>query len=135
MAPKAPQLNRIGLVPMEWEAEGAVSKGFALTLGTAPGQLKATTAITDPVIGVAEHAAADGERLSITQAVPIAVMKTEGVIAYGAQVMPKATGPGTIVTAAGATALSCGIHLGATCASGDLVPVALITNANAPANS
>lgn len=135
MTTKAPQQNRIGLTPMEWEAEGAVTKGQALTMGTAPGQLIATTAITQPVIGVAEHDAATGTRITVTMAVPIAIMKAEGTIAYGAQVMPKATGPGTIVTAAGATALSCGIHLGATCATGDLVPVALITNANAPANA
>lgn len=135
MATKAPQHNRIGLTPMEWEAEGAVTKGMALTLGTAPGQLKPTTAITDVVIGVAEHDAATTTRVAITQAVPIAIMEAEGTIAYGAQVMPKATGPGTIVTAAGATALSCGIHLGAECASGDLVPVALVTTVNAPANA
>lgn len=136
MAPKAPQLNRVGITPMEWEAEGTVFLGCALTLGTAPGQLKATTAITDPVIAVAEQAATDGQRISVTMAVPVAIMKAEGTIAYGAQVMPKATGPGTVDTAAGATAKSCGIHLGATCATGDLIPVAFVgPNVNGPANS
>lgn len=136
MAPKAPQLNRVGITPMEWEAEGTVFQGCALTLGTAPGQLKATTAITDPVIAVAEHGATDGQRISVTMAVPVAIMKAEDTIAYGAQVMPKATGPGTVATAAGATAKSCGVHLGAAAASGDLIPVAFVgPNVNGPANS
>jgi hypothetical protein len=136
MAPKAPQLNRVGITPMEWEAEGTVFLGCALTLGTAPGQLKATTAITDPVIAVAEQGATDGQRISVTMAVPIAIMKAEGTIDYGVQVMPKATGPGTVVLAAGATAKSCGIHLGAQCATGDLIPVAFVgPNVNGPANT
>ena len=137
MAPKAPQLNRVGITPMEWEAEGAVNQGDALILGTAPGQLKASTAITDVVVGVAEHAAASGSRVSVTMAHPVAIMRAEGTIAYGAQVVPKATGPGTIVTATaiGATGRSCGIHLGAECASGDKVPVLLVTTVNGPPNS
>lgn len=135
MATKAPQLNRIGLSPMEWEAEGAVLQGQALILGTAPGQLKASTAITDVVVGVAEHAAATGTRVSVLMAHPVAIMLAEGTIAYGAQVMPKATGPGTVDTAAGVTAKSCGIHLGAQCASGDKIPVLLVTTVNGPANT
>ncbi len=136
MATKAPQDNRIGLVPMEWEAEGTVFLGCALTLGTAAGQLKATTAITDPVIAVALQGATTGQRIQVQLACPIVAMKAEGTIAYGAQVMPKATGPGTIVLAAGATAISCGLHLGPTCATGDLVPVAFVgVNVNGPANA
>lgn len=135
MAPKAPQANRIGLSPIEVEAEGTVFEGCALTLGTAAGQFKATTAITDPVIYVALTGCTTGQRVPVMPCCPIVMMKAEGTIAYGAQVMPKATGPGTVDTAAGATAKSCGIHLGVTCATGDLIPVAFVTTVNGPANS
>lgn len=107
MATKSPTLNLIAGNVIEMEAEAAIVVKRLVKLGTAPGQVIHTAAITDVVAGVALNSAAIGERVQI-QVAGIAEVECAAGVAYLAQVMPDGGGAGKCSTAAGATAKSCG---------------------------
>jgi hypothetical protein len=134
MATKSPQQNYISGHVIEMEAETAIEPYRTLKLGTAAGQVAHTGAITDVVVGVSLNTAAAGGRVQI-QTDGIALVTCSTGVAYGAQVMPGASGK--IATAAGATAKSCGMAGGTTTtADGELQKVWLRTlNVNGIANS
>lgn len=112
MATKSPQQNLVTGNIIEFEAESAIEPFRLVTLGTSPGQVVATSAITDVIIGASLNKAAAGERVQI-QTAGIARVECSAGVAYKAQVMPTASGAGKCSTAAGATAKSAGLATGA----------------------
>jgi hypothetical protein len=127
--------NYAGISPLPFQAGAAIGQYRAVKQGTTAHQVIATTAITDVVMGVAQISAAAAEDQVPVQIGGVAKMVAGAAIALGAQVMPQASGAGKVITAAGATAVSCGVALEAAAADGDIIPVRLIPNASGPANS
>lgn len=136
MATKSPQQNFISGNVIEMEAESAIEPYRLVKLGTAAGQVVATGAITDVVVGASLNKAAAGERVQI-QTSGIALVTCSAGVAYGAQVMPTGSAGGKCVTAAGATAKSCGVAGGASTSNdGEIQKVWLATlNVNGIANT
>ena len=114
-------------------AGGTITRGQGLTIN-ASGQVIATTAITDVVIGVALEGCASGEQCSFVGPGNIVTAVGGAAITIGSQVMPQATGPGKFVTAAGATAISCGIALTNPGADLGIFELFFLSNARSPAN-
>lgn len=134
---KSPQQNFISGNVIEMEAEAAIEPYRLVKLGAAAGQVVACSAITDVVVGVSLNKAnAAGDRVQV-QTSGIALVTCSAAVAYGAQVMPTASGAGKCMTAAGATAKSCGVAGGTTTANdGELQKVWLASlNVNGIANS
>jgi len=126
--------NDQGIAPLSFKAGAAVTINALVKLNTTADEVIVTSAITQVVIGVALNAAAAGESVAV-QTHGIAKCVAGASISLGAQVMPEASGAGDVVTAAGATAISCGIALAAA-DEGDIFPVLLSSGTvNAPANS
>lgn len=115
-------------------AGGTILRGQALTVNSA-GNVIATTAITDVVVGVALEGCASGEQCNFVGPGNIVTALAGAAITPGAQVMPQATGPGKFVTAAGATAISCGIALTNPGADNGLFELFFLSNARGPANA
>lgn len=136
MATKSPQQNFISGNVIEMEAESAIEPYRLVKLGTAAGQVVATGAITDVVVGASLNKAATGERVQI-QTSGIALVTCSAGVAYGAQVMPAGSAGGKCVTAAGASAKSCGVAGGtSTSNDGEIQKVWLATlNVNGIANT
>lgn len=136
MATKSPQQNLITGNTIEMEAEAAIVAKRLVKLGTAPGQVIHTAAITDVVAGVALNSCAAGGRVVI-QTDGIAEVECKSAVTYLDQVMPDGGGAGKCATAAGATAKSCGVAGGtSTTAEGEIQKVWLRTlNVNGIANS
>lgn len=117
-------------------AGGAITANRLVKLDSTAGQVVVTSAITDVVVGVALNTAASGGQVEVlvgsghTQKVC-----ASDAISLGAQVMPTASGSGKCVTAAGATAVSCGIALSASAADGEFIEVQLRPSVKSPANS
>jgi hypothetical protein len=75
-------------------------------------QVVHTTAITDMVIGVTLEKVAAGEAVSVAVGSGMKVkVRTSAAVALGAQLMPADSEAGRVATAAGATAVCCGIAL------------------------
>lgn len=136
MTTKSPTKNYIATHVIEMEAEAAIVVRRLVKLGTAPGQVIHTAAITDVVVGVSLNSCDAGERVQI-QTSGIAEVEVGESVAYLAQVMPIGTGAGKAATAAGATAKSCGLAAGVDAAnSGETQKVWLSPiNVNGPANT
>ncbi len=88
-------------------ASGAIVAGSLVKYHTTEGQVTATTAITDVVIGVSMGVYADGDTATI-QTRGVAKVKSLGTISIGGRVMPAAAGIG-MDASAGATAKDFGI--------------------------
>lgn len=115
-------------------AGGTIPKGALCKLHSTEGQVVVTTAITDRVRGVALNAAVSGEIVELQTAGSCQVLVGEA-IALGAEVMPIGTGGGKGATAAGATAVSCGIAETLTDTDGQFAQVWLLPSVKSPANS
>lgn len=136
MATKSPSQNLNTAHIIEMEAEAEIFPKRAVKLGTAPGQVLATSAITDLVAGVSLNYAAAGARVQI-QTDGIAEVECSAAVNYLVQVMPTAAGAGKCSTAAGATAKSFGQAGGtSTTADAEIQKVWLRTmNVNGPVNT
>jgi len=123
------------IVPFSFLAGGAIPANSAVKLSAAD-TVVVTSAITDDVIGFARATAASGERVEVdTNSGSIVKAIAGGTVTLGEQVMPKGSATaGTVVTAAGATAKSCGIAL-TSGASGETIQVLTRFCVNGPANS
>lgn len=129
------QENFAGTAPVSMPAGGAITRN-ALVVLNASGQVVATSAITDRVFGVALQAAASGEMVPVLVASGcIVTLVANAAITAGAELMPAASGAGNAVTAAGATALSCGQAITAAAALGDLIQAVLRPTLRSPANT
>jgi hypothetical protein len=128
------QENFIGLAPLARTAGGTILRGQALTINAA-GNVIATTAITEAVAGVALEDAVSGTQCLFMPSGPVVTAIGGAAITVGAQVMPQATGPGKFVTAAGTTAVSCGIALSNPGADNGLFELMLIPTLRSPANA
>lgn len=114
---------------------GAVTRGALVKLDTTTeGQVVVTTAITDKVFGVALGTYASGD-MGQFQRRGVAKVLIGEAIALGAEIMPIGTGGGKAATAAGATAISCGVAESQGDADGQLIRVDLIRMIRGPANA
>lgn len=130
--------NLLGSNPRPAVAGGAILPFRAVKLDSVQGQVVATSAITDVVVGTnyLGNTLASGDQIAIQGGASIAKMVAGAAISRGAQVMPQASGAGKVITAAGATAVACGVALTAAAADGDIIEVQLnVPNVSAPANS
>lgn len=116
----------------ERKAGGAITRGCLVMLDTTEGQVVVTTGITNLVFGVALNTVASGEKVKV-QRRGVAKVLISAAVALGAQVMPGANGKAA--TAAGATAVSCGIAESQGDTDGQLIRVDLIRSVNGPANA
>ena len=127
--------NQMGVSPAGYIAGATVTQYRLVKLDSTAGQVIHTTAITDVGLGAALQTASTGGTVPVQQFGKVKLTASDA-ISLGAQVMPTAAGAGKIVTAAGATAKSCGIALEAAGADGDIIEVLLVAPAvNGPANS
>lgn len=127
--------NSQGVEAIGFVAGGTIGVNRLVKLDSTAGQVVVTSAITDVAIGTALNSASSGELVAV-QPFGRAKAVASDAISLGAQLMPTASGSGKVVTAAGATALSCGIALQAAGADGDVIEILLaVPNVNGPANS
>lgn len=116
-------------------AGGAIEANRLVKYDSTEGQVVVTSAITDIAIGVSLTKAASGQNVEV-QTRGVAKVTVSDVVAIGAQLMPTSSGSGKAVTAAGATAVSCGVAEQVSAADGEIVRVRLCTpNLKGPANS
>lgn len=113
--------NQAGAVPVSRTAGAAVTAFKVLKFDSTEGQVIHTTAITDPIFGVALETAASGAQVKV-MTVSGAVVKVVagGTISIGDQLMPKGSGDGVVDVLAGATAIGCGVAISAG-ASGETI--------------
>ncbi len=128
--------NQQGVNPISFKAGAAIGINRMVKLDSTAGRVVVCSAITDLAIGVAlNSAAAAGESVSV-QTYGKAKVVASDAISLGAQLMPTASGAGKVVTAAGATAKSCGVALQASGADGDTIEALLaVPCVNGIANS
>lgn len=117
-----------------FKAGAAITRGAAVKLDS-NGDVVVTSAITDVVIGVALI-----DQATVGGSVPIrtlgvARVKTGGTVAIGDQLMPKASGAGNALTAAGVTAVGFGVALSTATNDGEFAAVMLGKSVKTPANS
>ncbi len=110
------------------QAEGAISEGQLLELGTAGRQVKThTTTTTTPVIGIAHHDCATGEEIVMIAPGPVRKVISDGNIARGEIVFPSGGTAGAAQSKAyadGATLIGCvGVALETGDSAGERVPV------------
>ena len=116
-------------------AGAAIVANRLVKLDTTEGQVIHTAAITDDAVGASLKTYASGDAGVEVQIGGIVKLTAAAAISLGAQVMPDSGGAGKIATAAGATAVSCGVALQAASADGDVISVLLLPALKAPANS
>ena len=126
--------NLLGKNTFSMKAGEDITANRALKLST-EGLVLHTTAITENVIGVAVNTCASGEMVEIQPNGTICKMVPGAAVSIGAQVMPEASGAGKVVTAAGATAKSCGFAKTEAGAEDELFEVFLFPGMNSPANA
>lgn len=127
--------NLLGVSPLSFVAGGTIIANRMVKLDSTAGQVVACSAITDLAIGVALAGVSSGETVAV-QTFGVAKVVASDAISLGAQLMPTASGAGKVVTAAGATAKSCGVALEASGADGDIITALLaVPNVNGIANS
>jgi len=128
------QENFAGTSPISFTAGAAVTRGRALKLSG--GAVIHTTAITDKVLGVALQDAASGEQVPVlTISGQLVTMVASAAISADAELMPTASGAGKVMTAAGATAISCGQAITAASQDGDLIEAIFRPCVKSPANA
>lgn len=127
--------NFLGVAPISFVAGGTIGINRLVKLDSTTNQVVVTSAITDLAIGTALNSASSGELVSV-QMFGKAKAVASGAITLGDQVMPTGSGSGKCVTAAGATAKSCGVALEAAGADGDVIEILLaVPNVNGVANA
>lgn len=117
-------------------AAAAITAGQALKLHSTEGQVTPTTAITDVICGFAIMTAASGDEV-VYQTGGIVKAIAKGAITLGQQLMPSGAGGadiGKVSTAAGATAVSCGIAQ-QDAADGVTFSARAVINVSGPANA
>jgi hypothetical protein len=113
---------------------GATARGKAMKLSG--NTVINTTVITDLVTGIAMEDAANGAQVSLAcLSGQIVTAQAGAAITAGAEVMPQASGDGLLVTAAGATSVSCGQALTAAAGSGSFFTMIFRPGVRSPANS
>lgn len=130
--------NLAGVSQLPFDA-GAAILANRLVYVSGDEAVSPTTAITNVGIGAVALAASSGDKVAV-QCFGVVKLTAQAAITAGAQVMPYAAGStdadkGKIATAAGATAVSCGIALEAATNDGDVIAVLLIPTVNSPASS
>lgn len=131
----AGQAQNLGLI-RSFIAGGAITANRLVKADSTAGQVIVTTAITDRILGVALKTVASGEQVEVMLGSGMTAKVTASdAVSLGAEVMPTASGAGKCVTAAGATAVSCGIALSASAADGEVIEVLLRPSVKSPANS
>jgi len=116
------------------KANGAVTANRVVKADTTEGQVLHTTAITEPVFGVALNTAADTEAVSVEiGSGAIVKLTASAAISVGDRLMPGANGK--VATAAGATAIDCGIALSAAGADGEIITAKLNPMGKSPVNT
>lgn len=128
------QENYIGISPLSREAGGTITRGQGLYINSSS-QVVATTAITQILVGVALQDASSGDQCLFMPSGPVVTAIGGASITVGAEVMPQATGPGKFITAAGATAVSCGIALTNPGADGSFFELLMIPTVKSPPNA
>jgi hypothetical protein len=127
--------NFLGTSLMGFKAGGTIGINRLVKLDSTAGQVVVTSAITDVAIGVATQSATSGDNVPV-QVFGKAKVVASGAVSLGDQLMPTSSGSGKVVTAAGATAISCGVALQAAGADGDTIEALLaVPGVNRPANS
>ena len=127
--------NHVGVSPINFKAGGTIGINTAVKLDSTENQVVVTSAITDVCIGFATQSAVSGDSVPV-QIFGKAKAVASAAISLAAQLMPTASGSGKVSTAAGATAISCGVALQAAGADGDTIEVLFAGPVvNAPANS
>ena len=116
--------NLLGFSPQGFVATIATAKFVVVMLDSTEGKVVVTTAITDMPIGVTTASAAAGGTVALQQS-GVAKVTASGIIALGAQVVASADGKVETFTGIGATALSMGVALQASGATGDVIEVQL----------
>ena len=106
--------NQAGAVPVSRTAGAAITAFSTLKFDSTEGQVIHTTAITEPVFGVALETVASGGQVSVfTVSGGLVKVRAGGTIASGDQLMPKASGDGVVDVLAGANAVGCGVAVSA----------------------
>jgi hypothetical protein len=116
------QENFAGNVPVSMPAGGTITRNSLVTLNSS-GQVVVTSAITDPVFGVAIQDASSGDQVPVmTGGGALVTLVASGAIGtIGTMLMPTASGAGKCIAAAGATALTCAQSITTAASSGDLI--------------
>ena len=110
---------------------GAVLPQISLAAGAAP---TAATAITEAVFGVALQTVSTGQAVPVeTGNGAIVKLTASAAISVGDRLMPGANGK--VATAAGATAVDCGVALSAAGADGEIITARLNPMGKSPVNT
>jgi hypothetical protein len=130
------QENYAGSVAVSMLAGGTITRNALVALNSS-GQVIVTTAITDPVFGVAQQDAASGEQVPVlTASGALVTLVASGAIStIGTMLMPTASGAGKVIAAAGATSLTCAQSITTAAASGDLILAILRPGVKSAANT
>lgn len=115
------------------KAGGAITANRVVKLDSTEGQVVHTTAITEAVFGASLNTVASGAAVSIETGRTIVKLTASAAISLGDRVMPGASGK--IATAAGATAIDCGIALQAAGGDGEIISVLLNPMGKSPVNT
>lgn len=128
----APATVEVNVVAMK--ANGTVTANRVVKANTTEGEVLHTTAITEAVFGVALNTVSTGQAVSVeTGAGAIVKMVASAAISVGDRLMPGANGK--VATAAGATAIDCGVALSAAGADGEVIVARLNPMGKSPVNT
>lgn len=117
------------------KASGTVTANRLVVQHSTEGEVIASSAITQPVFGVALNTVSSGQAVSIETGRTIVKLTAGAPISLGAQVMPQGSAGGKIITSAGATAVDCGTALQAAGGDGEIIAVMFNPMGKSPANS
>lgn len=125
-------------VPMQiiaMRANGAITANRIVKLDAVEGDVAATGAITETAFGVSQNTAADNAMVSVEVGNGAIVKLTAGAaIAIGARLMPQGVAGGKVITAAGATAVDCGVAMTAAGADGEIITAKFTPMGRSPVN-
>jgi len=125
----------VELLVVTRKATATIEANRVVLQSTTEGSVTATSAITDVVAGVSQHKATVGQAISIEKGHGASVRVTAGdTITVGMRLMPKASGDGKVVQAAGATAFDCGFAESAG-ADGDTIVMNFSPMGKSPVNA
>lgn len=127
--------NDFGIASYAMKAGEAITANRALKLDSAEHVVLHSTAITDVIVGYSLNTCAINEMVEVAPPGRIVKVACSAGVTLGAQVMPTASGAGKVMTAAGATAKSCGVALTTSTADGEVIEVLSTLCVNGIANS
>jgi hypothetical protein len=115
------------VLTLTYVAEGAITDGMVVILGTSENQCKAPAAANDPPLGVAMHAAADGEQVSVALMGAVPVIASAAIAVNALVAISTTTGRVATITIGSTTADDrlVGKALSVAAASGDTLSVLL----------